>query len=139
MRKVELDEAFALGDVVSNHVANVPSTVGILRGEHFAAMPPDATFINTGRGATVRHDELLRVLQSRPDLTALLDVTEPEPLPPDSPFWTLPNVQLTSHIAGSIGDEVVRMADTVFAEFDLWRSGRPFNYAITPAMLETMA
>ncbi|RYX85711.1 hydroxyacid dehydrogenase [bacterium] len=139
VQKVELVEAFASGEVVSNHVANVPATVGLLRGSHFAAMPANSTFINTGRGATVRHDELLGVLQARPDLTALLDVTDPEPLPADSPFWTLNNVQLTSHIAGSIGDEVVRMADYVLAEFDLWRSGAPLLYAVTPAMLETMA
>ncbi|BCM91981.1 putative 2-hydroxyacid dehydrogenase YoaD [Abditibacteriota bacterium] len=139
VKKVELAEAFARGNVVSNHVANVPATIGLFRGEHFAAMPQNATFINTGRGATVRHDEMLRVLQTRPDLTALLDVTDPEPLPANSPFWMLPNVQLTSHIAGSIGDEVVRMADYVIAEFDLWSSGTPLIYAVTPAMLETMA
>ena len=139
VRKVEMDEAFARGNVVSNHVANVPATLGLLRGEHFAAMPCDATFINTGRGATVRHDELLRILQTRPDLTALLDVTDPEPLPADSPFWSLPNVQLTGHIAGSIGDEVVRMADYAIAEFDLWHSGSPLLYGVTHAMLETMA
>lgn len=66
----------------------------------------------------MRHDELLAVLQARADLTALLDVTHPEPLPTDSPFWTLPNVQLTGHIAGSIGDEVVRLADWMLDEFD---------------------
>lgn len=139
VEKVGLEEAFARGNVVSNHIANVPATMGMLGGEHFAEMPLHATFINTGRGATVRHDELLRVLQARPDLTALLDVTDPEPLPKDSPFWTLPNVQLTSHIAGSIGDEVVRMADLMIEEFDRWRIGELPLYSVTPDMLETMA
>ena len=140
VEKIEsLAEAFERGRVVYNHLANVPATVGMLREQHFKAMPLDATFINTGRGATVREEELLATLQSRPDLTALLDVTNPEPPRADSPLWTMPNVCLTSHIAGSIGDEVWRMADFVLEEFDLWRAGLPLRYSVTPAILETMA
>lgn len=137
--KVELDEAFARGHVVSNHLANLPATVGMLTGAHFAAMPENATFINTGRGATVREIEMIEVLQSRPDLTALLDVTHPEPPAPDSPLWEMPNVHLTSHLAGSIGDEVVRMADYAIEEFVRWQRKEPLRYAVTEEMLELMA
>lgn len=137
--KVTLEEAFARGAVVSNHLANLPATQKMLRGAHFASMPPDATFINTGRGQTVHETEMAQVLRARPDLFALLDVTDPEPCPPDSPLRALPNVLLSAHLAGSIGDEVVRMADTVLEEFDLWRSGQPLRYAVTPQLLETMA
>ncbi len=139
VKKVDLDQAFALGDVVSNHLADVPATVGLLKEHHFASMPRNATFINTGRGATVAQDELIAVLRRRTDVTALLDVTEPEPPPADSPLWTLPNVHLTSHIAGSIGDEVGRMADFILEEFDRWQLGQPLRYAVTAQMLETMA
>lgn len=139
VEKVELDEAFARGTVVSNHLANLPATVGMLTGAHFAAMAPDATFINTGRGATVRQTEMIEVLRNRPDLTALLDVTDPEPAPPDSALWDLPNVHLTTHIAGSIGDEVVRMADYVIEEFVRWQRKEPLRYAVTEEMLELMA
>ena len=104
VEKVELAEAFARGHVVSNHLADLPATVGMLTGAHFAAIPENATFINTGRGATVRETEMVEVLKSRPDLIALLDVTHPEPPASDSPIRDLPNVFLTSHIAGSIGD-----------------------------------
>jgi phosphoglycerate dehydrogenase-like enzyme len=79
VEKVQLSEAFARGDVVSNHLANVPDTVGLLNGALFASLPPNATFINTGRGATVNEPEMIRVLRERPDLFALLDVTDPEP------------------------------------------------------------
>ena len=137
--KVDLHEAFARGHVVSNHLANLPATVGMLTGAHFAALPPDATFINTGRGATLRETEMIEVLQQRPDLSALLDVTHPEPPLPDSPLWELPNVHLTSHLAGSIGDEVVRMADYAIEEFVRWQSKEPLRYAVTEAMLEAMA
>lgn len=139
VEKVELDEAFARGHVVSNHIANLPTTVEMLRGTHFAQMPENATFINTGRGATVAEPELIEVLQERPDLTALLDVTHPEPSVPDSPLWTMPNVSLTGHIAGSIGDEVVRMADYVIEEFVRWQRNEPLRYGVTLEMLEWMA
>jgi phosphoglycerate dehydrogenase-like enzyme len=48
-------------------------------------------------------------------------------------------VQLTSHIAGSLGDEVVRMADYVLEEFACWQNGEPMRYAVSLEMLETMA
>ncbi|HEX8465036.1 MAG TPA: hydroxyacid dehydrogenase, partial [Abditibacterium sp.] len=139
VRKVELMEAFERGAVVSNHLADLPATVGMLRGEHFRAMPTNATFINTGRGATVRQEELIEVLHLRPDLSALLDVTDPEPPRADSPLWTMPNVVLTSHIAGSIGDEVVRMADVVIEEFESWQAAKPLRFSVNLEMLETMA
>ncbi len=136
---VSLQEAFERGAVVSNHLANNPQTVGMLRAEHFARMAPDAVFINTGRGATVDEDGLIRVLRERPDLTALLDVTWPEPPAADSPLYGLPNAHLTSHLAGSIGDEVVRMADYVIEEFRAWQQGRPLRYAVSLEQLDTMA
>jgi phosphoglycerate dehydrogenase-like enzyme len=139
VEKVSLDEAFKRAIVVSNHLANNPQTQKMLREEHFARMRPGATFINTGRGQTVDQPALVRVLDARPDLTALLDVTDPEPPEADSPLYTLPNAHLTSHIAGSIGMEVVRMADYVIEEFQAWDAGKPLRYAVSLAQLETMA
>ncbi len=139
VEKVSLEEAFERGLVVSNHLANNPQTVGMLRQDLFARLRPGATFINTGRGATVDEAGLVRVLRARPDLTALLDVTHPEPPVPDSPLYELPNVHLTSHIAGSLGGEVVRMADYVIEEFRAWREGRPLRFAVSLERLETMA
>ena len=134
-----LSEAFQRGLVVSNHLANVPATRGLLTAELFAQMRRDATFINTGRGATVVEEDLIRVFKKRPDLTALLDVTNPEPPLPDSPFYDMPNVHLTAHIAGSVSDEIVRMADYAIEEFQAWEQGQPLRYAVTREMLPTMA
>ncbi len=139
VEKVSLDEAFRRGMVVSNHMADVPETKRMLRAEHFNAMPQNAVFINTGRGATVVEDDLVGVLRQRPDINALLDVTDPEPPRADSPFYELPNAILSSHIAGSIEEEVLRMADTVIEEFLAWRDGGSLRYAVTPDMLTTMA
>jgi len=134
-----LDEAFGRGFVVSNHLANVPETVGLLKRSHFENMRPHATFINTGRGATVVEKDLADVLRTRPDLYALLDVTDPEPPDITSPFYELKNVILSGHIAGSMNDEVVRMADFVIEEFGRLRAGEPLRYTVTRSMLATMA
>lgn len=139
VEKVSLQEAFARGQVVSNHLANLLATRAMLRGEHFSSMKPDATFINTGRGATVAEDEMIQVLRERADITALLDVTNPEPPLRDSPLYELPNVHLSTHLAGSIGDEVVRMADFMIEEFERWARGEPLRHEVTLEMLETMA
>jgi len=137
--KVEMPEAFATAYVVSNHVPNLPSLQGIYTAELFAAMRQDATFINTGRGAQVVEPDLIDVFARRPDLTALLDVTFPEPPAPDSPLLSLANVIISSHIAGSTNDEVVRMADYMLAEFQAWQNAQPRRYAVSMSMLETMA
>ena len=124
---------------MSNHLADVPETRHLLKASLFATMPLDATFITTGRGGTVVEKDLVDVLRARPDLTALLDVTEPEPPLPHSPLWTLPNVRLSSHLAGAIGDEVRRVSEIVIEEFLAWEQGKPLRYAVTEAMLDTMA
>jgi len=139
VEKVSLQEAFARGLTVSNHLADVPATVGMLDYSLFSSMREGATFINTGRGVTVVEDDLIRALSERSDLTALLDVTHPEPPVASSPLYTLPNVRLTPHIAGSKGDEVFRMADYVIEEFKAWEEGRALRYAVTLPMLATLA
>ena len=139
VRQVTFEEAFSTALVVSNHLANRPHTVGQLNYRLFAAMRPHGVFINTGRGAQVVEEDMIRALRERPDLTALLDVTYPEPPEPGSPLYTLPNAWLSSHIAGSIGDEVVRMADYVISEFAAWRDGKPLQYAVSLDMLDSMA
>ena len=134
-----LDELFASCNVVSNHLANNAETRGMIRYHHLASMPPYATFLNTGRGAQLVEDDLVRVLTERPDLTAVLDVTDPEPSPAGHPFYTLPNCFLTPHIAGSLGGEVVRMAEYMVQEWMNYVAGNPCRYEVTLKMLDTMA
>ncbi|MDB5102562.1 MAG: hypothetical protein JWP91_251 [Fibrobacteres bacterium] len=139
LRKVSLAEAFSTSMVVSNHLADLPPTRGMLDRGLFASMRPGATFINTGRGATVSEPDLAEVLRARPDLTALLDVTFPEPPAADSLWYALENAHLSSHIAGSNGNEVVRLADYCLEEFRAFREGRPLKYRVSREMLEKMA
>jgi len=140
VEKVKLEDAFSRGRVVSNHLANVHATRGMLRGELFASMRPGATFINTGRGATVDEGAMIDVLRRRPDLTAVLDVTAPEPPDDASPLHALENVVLTPHIAGATAShEVWRLADYMIDEAIALRDGRPLRYEVTLEMLATMA
>jgi glyoxylate/hydroxypyruvate reductase A len=74
-------------------------TRGILNARLFAQLPRGATLINVGRGAELDNDALLAALASGQLSQAILDVTEPEPLPPGHPFWHHPGITLTPHIA----------------------------------------
>ena len=139
VRKVSLDELFTTCQVVTNHMANNAQTQGMLTYEYFSKMPPYATFINTGRGAQVVEADLVRILGERPDLTAVLDVTYPEPPMPGHPFYTLPNCFLSPHIAGSLENETHRMAEYIIEEYHRYTGGLPCKYEVTPTMLETMA
>ena len=137
--KTDLETLFSSCDVISNHLANNPQTVGMLDGHLFSRMKPHAAFINTGRGAQVVEADLIAALCDVPTRVAVLDVTWPEPPTADSPLYTLPNVFLTPHIAGSIGNEVHRMAEYMFEEWEAFDAGLPTRYSVTLGMLETMA
>ena len=139
VEKSDLPTLFARCFTVSNHLANNEQTKGMLSYDLFARMRENAVFINTGRGAQVVEDDLVRILRERPDLTALLDVTMPEPPADGHPFYTLPNCLLTPHIAGSAGDEVARMGEYMCRELAAYLGEQPCRYEVTEQMLKTMA
>ncbi len=139
VEKCSLKELFEKCFVVSNHLANNAQTQGMLNYDLFKLMRPYSTFINTGRGAQVVEDDLVRILTERPDIYAILDVTMPEPPVSGHQFYKLPNCILTPHIAGSSGTEVHRMAEYMAEEFTLYSEGKPCRYEVTEKMLDTMA
>ena len=136
---VSLEELFRRSQVVSLHAPWLPETMGLITGAHLAALPPDATFINTARGAIVREAEMIDVLQQRSDLFAVLDVTYPEPPAAASPLYTLPNVVLTPHLAGSLGRECRRMGRTMVEELHRYLAGEPLRWAVSRAQAAHMA
>ncbi len=129
---VTIEEAFQQGYVVSNHLPDKAENKKSLTKEHFASMRKGATFINTGRGAQVDEAGMIEALKTRPDLTALLDVQYPEPPEAGSELYSLPNVHMTSHIAGSTNDEVRRMADFMIEDFQRYSNGEKLRYAVNP-------
>ena len=139
VQKAELLEIFAECQTISNHLANNEKTRGMLDYSLFSRMKPGATFINTGRGAQVVEEDLIRALGEEPGRTAVLDVTDPEPVPEGHPFLSLPNVVLTPHIAGSMNEELGRMGIYMRDAFLCYQRGEPSPYEVTLPMLETMA
>lgn len=127
---VSLDDLFLRSDVVSLHTPLLDETRGMITGEHFAMMKDGASFINTSRGAIVRQPEMIEVLRGRPDLFAVLDVTNPEPPEPGSQIFDLPNVVLTPHIAGSMDLECRRMGRYMLEELTRYLRGEPLVWGI---------
>lgn len=134
-----LEEIFSSCQVISNHLANNPQTVGMLNYNLFSKMGSYTTFINTGRGAQVVEADLIRALKEDTTRTALLDVTAPEPPVEGSEFYTLENVILTPHSAGSQANELWRMSKFMLDEYYALRDGKDTKYEVTLKMLETMA
>lgn len=126
---VGLAALFARSDVVSIHTPLLPATRGLVGRDLIAAMRPDAVLINTARGGIVDHDALAEATAAG-RIRAVLDVTEPEPLPAGHPLWDNDNVLITPHLAGSEGTEWRRLAATAVEEVARWAAGRGFAHAV---------
>jgi len=139
VRLVGLDELFATSDVVSLHAPLLPATRHMVGTRLLESMKPDATLVNTARGGLVDEDALVGVLQRRPDLFAALDVTDPEPPVSGSPLFTLSNVVVTPHLAGSLGPERRRQGRLMAEELARYCAGEPLRHEITESGLERSA
>lgn len=106
---VTLEETLRRSEILSLHAPLLPSTEHMIGAAELALLPDGATVINTARGGIVDHDALLHECASG-RLDAILDVTEPEPLPAGHPLLALPNVTVTPHVAGSLGSETRRLS-----------------------------
>lgn len=135
---VGLDELMARSRIVSLHAPILPSTIGMIGRSQLARMADGSTFINTARGILVDHDALRgEAVSGR--LSLILDVTDPEPLPSDDPLLHLPNVLLTPHLAGSIGNELPAMADLAVTEVEHLATGSPYAHPVSTRELAAMA
>ncbi|POX47524.1 hydroxyacid dehydrogenase [Streptomyces sp. Ru72] len=129
VERVELDELFTRGDTVSVHTPLLPATRGLVSRELLESMRPGAVLINTARGAVVDQDALTEAAVAG-RIRAVVDVTEPEVLPPEHPLWDCDNVLITPHLAGSQGNEWRRLADLALAETARWASGAGFLHPV---------
>ncbi len=96
-----LDEVLAQADYLVLALPATEQSKGIMSEERLRMMKPSAFLVNIGRGALVDQDALIKALSEHWIAGAGLDVTTPEPLPPESPLWKMPNVLITSHSSGS--------------------------------------
>ncbi|MGD0566418.1 MAG: hydroxyacid dehydrogenase [Candidatus Goldiibacteriota bacterium] len=136
--KSGIEKIFKECIVVSNHMPDTDETKGKIGAKLFGSMPDGAVFINSGRGAQVMENDLIKVFSGRRDLTALLDVTNPEPPDKKSKLFKLSNVIISPHIAGAYGKEQVLLADCVIDKFELMMKGKPLKYEISLNMLKNI-
>ena len=137
--KASLEWIFSHCDVISNHIADNTETKGILGKNLLYLLSPYSTFINTGRGAQLDERALAEKLELDETVTAVLDVTCPEPPVKDSPLYKLKNVILTPHFAGSSGQEVHRLAQYMIDDALRYNKNEPVLYEVVVSMLSRMA
>jgi len=135
----DLPTLFATSHVVSLHTPWLPETENLIGSDLLERMPHASTLVNTSRGAVLDESALIALLQHRPDLTAVLDVTRVEPLPADSPLRALANVVLTPHIAGACGPECRRLGALAVDELIRYVQGQPLQHALTREAAAVMA
>ena len=128
---VSLDELLPVSDVVTVHAPALPATRNMISTRELAAMQDHATLINTARGSLV-DTAALEAACATGRLHAILDVTEPEPLPAGSVLYDLPNVVLTPHIAGSLGTETRRMSDAALDDLERYLTGQALVAEVVP-------
>lgn len=109
----DLPKLWGRADLVVCSLPNTPLTRGLLDEGTLRSMKPDAVLVNVGRGTLVNPDVLCDVMRSGHLAGAILDVCDPEPLPPEHPLWGLDNVILTPHIAGIGFGNVPETADKI--------------------------
>jgi phosphoglycerate dehydrogenase-like enzyme len=133
-----LDELLAASDVVSLHAPALLETHHQIDARRLALLRDGATLINTARGWLVDGAALERELASG-RIDAVLDTTDPEVLPADSPLYEFPNVFLTPHVAGAMGTETQRMAALALDEIERFARGEPLRHAIRAEDLARIA
>jgi phosphoglycerate dehydrogenase-like enzyme len=113
----------------TDHVMNIlpasPATDEFFNAARLARIAPTALFYNIGRGNTVNQNALLEALQQQRIAGAYLDVTTPEPLPPDHALWTLTNCWITPHTAGGHASESIQLVRHFRQNLDLYLAGKP--------------
>jgi phosphoglycerate dehydrogenase-like enzyme len=122
----ELADWLPRADWVIDILPAASDTGGFFDTARFAAMKPGALFINIGRGTTVNQPALLAALHGHLR-AAYLDVTLPEPLPPEHPLWSAPNCFITPHVAGGHEDEDDRLVALFLANLDRYQHGQPLT------------
>ncbi len=124
-----LDTLLKRADVVTLSLPRAPETDGLMDEARLLAMKKDAILVNVGRGSAVRTEDLCRVLASGHLKGCALDVTDPEPLPPEHPLWAFDRVMITPHISGgnNVRETVERVQAVVTRNLRAYVSGKPLE------------
>jgi glyoxylate reductase len=129
----DLHAALERADFVSVHTPLTPETEGLIDADALARMKPTAILVNTARGPIVDQDALAAALHEGRLGGAGLDVTVPEPLPPDHPLFQAPNVLIVPHIGSATTTARAAMADRAVDNLLAALDGKPMPYPVQPA------
>ena len=121
----DLDAMLPLADVVVLAVPLTEETEGMINARTLELMKPGAYLVNIARGKVVDTDALVTALESGKLAGACLDVTDPEPLPADSPLWEMPNVVITPHVASRAALTGERRKDLFLSNLRRFGAGEP--------------
>jgi phosphoglycerate dehydrogenase-like enzyme len=138
VEQVSMDELCRRSDLVTVHAPALPETRHILDGRRLDLLSDGAVVVNTARGSLIDTEALTRACASG-RISAVLDVTDPEPLPPGHPLFALPNVMITPHLAGAQGRELRRLGEFAVAEVSRLLSGAPLLGRVEPEHLAYIA
>jgi D-3-phosphoglycerate dehydrogenase len=130
-----LDDLLAEAEIVVLALALYEKTRGLFHRERLQRFRRDALLVNVARGGLVPHDDLVEALQKGWIAGAAVDVTDPEPLPPDSPLWEMENVIITPHVGGQCktrADDITRM---FCANLRRYLEGKPLINLLTDKRL----
>ncbi|MDX2032431.1 MAG: D-2-hydroxyacid dehydrogenase [Blastocatellia bacterium] len=125
--EAQLDEALSQADHVLNILPGGEATRRYMDAAKFGRMKPGAIFYNIGRGSTVDQEALRETLDAGHLAAAFLDVTDPEPLPPDHPLWTTRNCHITPHTAGGHIGEKERLVRHFLKNLARFLANEPLN------------
>lgn len=132
-----LESLFERSDVVMLAVPLTDATHHLLSVDEFLRMKSDAIVVNMARGPVVDQDALVDALRTGEIAGAGLDVTDPEPLPDDSPLWDMPNVMISPHMTPKLPDRTQRSIDMIVENVGRYRRGEEMLNALTPRDLFT--
>jgi len=131
-----LEELLARADFVSLHVNLTPQTNGLINTEKLSWMRPSAVLVNTSRGPVIDGPALAEALRNRTIFAAALDVTDPEPIPPDDPLVGLDNCLIVPHIASASRTTRGKMAEMAAANLLAGLNGERLPTAINPEVYD---
>ena len=130
-----LDDLLPRADFVLVAVPLTPETRNLLDARRQGLMKPGAGVVNVGRSATVDYDALAANLRAGRLGGAVLDVFDPEPLPPGSPIWGIPNLVVTPHVSADDGHSYVALTlELVFRNLERLLDGRPLVNVVQPKL-----
>lgn len=126
----ELHAMLGEADYVVLALPLTPESRGLIGEAEIAAMKPNAVIVNISRGAVIEQNALIEALKAKRIAGAALDVTTPEPLPPDHELWTLDNVMITPHMSGGTPRYMERVIDLLCDNLARYVAGEPLRNVV---------